>query len=142
MYLHLFVPARSDVTHATCAGNVDCPTLPAACEFGFVPLCKFLVETCGADVNERSLCKWNTPLEAKREGCPSGGLTPLHQAVFSGKAELVRMLLKHGADTRKRSLGRSATLPVEFWNFNVRVADIILRWEEEHLSTEGPGGEC
>jgi hypothetical protein len=126
-----------DLTRCIASGRQDSPTLPAAAEFGFRRLCKLLLDS-GADVNERSCIPFGSASEARQQGCPSPGLTPLHQAVFSGKVSLVKTLLKAGADTRKRALGNSASLPVEYWNFNARVADVVLRWEEDHgVLTEG-----
>mmetsp|Transcript_17840 Transcript_17840/g.38921 ORF Transcript_17840/g.38921 Transcript_17840/m.38921 type:complete len:186 (-) Transcript_17840:171-728(-) len=42
------------------------------------------------------------------------------------------MILKAGGDTRARAQGRSATLPIHFWNHIPRVAHVILEWEEKH----------
>jgi ankyrin repeat protein len=85
----------------------------------------------GADPNERS------------------GLAeypPLHTAVRAGSLTATRMLLEAGADTRLRCKGHEGSLTprstavkrdalaVEFAqeSMDMRPADLILRWEEEH----------
>ncbi|XRB20533.1 hypothetical protein RI054_24g103820 [Pseudoscourfieldia marina] len=96
--------------------------LSSTCEAGCAKVAQVLLEN-GADVN--SGLQSGTPKDE--------GLTPLHQACYSGNHKLVRLLLKAGANTRARTL-ESLALPVEYClqGGNVRVAKIIFDWEEEH----------
>ena len=135
-----------DVCHFRGPGGVKLAALPMACEGGFRGLAAWLVREARADVNERGNTPF-PPLQQMREGVPSARYTPLHEACHAGSLPLVRMLLSAGADPRKRGLGRSGSLPIELAGMNLRVADCILRWEEEHgvqeeeeEEEEGAGG--
>lgn len=104
-----------------------------ACESGAQRIVSELIKA-GADVNEKDsqLCDSKNHLDPM---VTSLGQTPLHLAVKSGNLKLVKMLLKKGANTRARTLDHRATLPVEQvlnGGFNMRIANEIFRWEEEH----------
>ena len=72
---------------------------------------------------------------ALRTGVSVLGETPLHFAVKSGNLKLVQFLLEKGANTRARTYGEHATLPVEKVlneHYNMRIANEIFKWELEH----------
>ena len=101
--------------------------LNAAAMGSHIKVVKFLIETCGANVNAK--CRGEPVLEsAIREGrfhtakplfehganlvTPSSfGPPPLCSAAYSGYPEIAQLLLEHGVDPEARGLRNSLYLP-------------------------------
>jgi hypothetical protein len=75
----LVLDGGADVTAMSTSGSTPIHT---ACIQGFIGVARVLLEECGADVMSLDDTGW----------------TPLHWAVFYRHSQLVRLLLKHGAD--------------------------------------------
>lgn len=102
------------------AKNVAWQMLMQTCTNGDVDFGRFLIEKCGADVNaiDKEI----------------GFETPLMWAAHKGQANVVEMLLEHGADVEARDHGNNYIRAIDYAkrNGNTAIVDMLQK-KMDHL---------